>query len=189
MSKKIITTFVLLFGFFSPVLAHADTCYEVSGAGTAGANGIYELLTPNSFTLSDGSTYGMLNEPAYVLGGNPPADEFALVVTSGASDGSTYNATELVELNISGLYDGEGYYYSINPGTPDDYTSIDTTNAFGSNPVPTITLLDCSEPIPGGGTTTLYYVDSPTDDLFHGYILFLSGFVVIIWLMRGRKTH
>jgi len=41
----------------------------------------------------------------------------------------------------------------------------------------------------GGSTTTVQYVDSPVQDLFYGYILFLSGLTLIIWIMRGRKTH
>jgi len=38
-------------------------------------------------------------------------------------------------------------------------------------------------------TSTTQTVDNPVQDLFYGYILFMTGLLSIIWIMRGRKTH
>jgi len=64
-----------------------------------------------------------------------------------------------------------------------------TWSGIGSQFATQIDVITSDTPTTTPATTTVQYVDSPTDDLFHGYILFLAGFVIIIWLMRGRKTH
>jgi len=38
-------------------------------------------------------------------------------------------------------------------------------------------------------TSTAIIVDNSVQSLFYGYILFMTGLVTIIWIMRGRKTH
>jgi len=39
----------------------------------------------------------------------------------------------------------------------------------------------------GTATTTYTVVDNPTQDYFNGLALFLFGFVLILWLFKGRK--
>jgi len=162
----------------TPARALAADCYIVSAAGSTVTNGTYTNIG-DSATVYAGTGYAGID--AFGLNGLLTGP--ILVVTGSG----TINAYELRGFTSPGDY-GDGYYYN-NAGAGGSYTTINTVNAQGSSPVPTIVLDDCSDPTPPSGTSTVYYVDNPTQDLFYGYILFLAGMTLIIWIMRGRKTH
>jgi len=185
MYKKILTiTLVTIFGFINPTTTRAADCWVVTGAGSTVVNGEY-FLAGDSSDYDNGGTTGLAGTDAWAL--DSLSTGYVLAVTD---DGAgTYNATELRGIS-SGLFNGTGYYYGVISPPYDTYSGINTTNANGSNPVPTIVFDNCGGTTPTSTpTTTIQYVDSPTQDLCYGYILFLAGFVIIIWVMRGRKTH
>lgn len=159
MSKKIIITFVLLFGFFSPVSAYAASMV-VSGFGASSVNGTY----PEGAAIN--------GKPSYYNG------SYYLCWTADAS----FWTFRSVNTCTSGS--GSVPYYSSNVVATPDLVTTWTDNGGGT---PIGTVVEGSSP--SGSSTTVQYVDSPTQDLFYGYILFLSGLALIMWILRGRKTH
>jgi len=106
------------------------------------------------------------------------ANEYFFVVREGAGftgDGSNGIYTCWNAAGEDGGYrqDTDGIWHDLGFGAlggSAEFTSIP--------PTPTTT-----------PTTTPQTVDNSVQSLFYGYILFMTGFVVIIWVLRGRRTH
>lgn len=183
----IINGLFLVSGLFSvPNYAFAAMSYPstscvftVSGAGTTDLNGTYTY---------DGNTWSSVNEFSY----------------TGAI------ATYYLTFSFSSYYEirdqpgnitlSNGYYYDNTGPNNGSYETINTLNGSGTNPVPTITSSGCGG---GGGPATTtpetlfcshselassscMYVNDPNRDYFNGFLTFIGGFVLILWLFKGR---
>lgn len=144
MRNKIVPALIVLFSLTTPFVAFADS-YKVEGAGNTFVNGCY------SYIGDSGDFAGVAGKPAYGLNGSTGG--FSLIYT---------NYFELVYF-IGGIYTGQGYYYDNN-GSSGSYLGINTTNAFGTNPVPTLSYFastnDCTNGGGGGGGVFQGLIDS-----------------------------
>lgn len=154
MLQKIIFVSSFSFVFFVPQ-AFAVVCYTVEGAGSTYVDGTY-------YYLEDINGY-----PAYVGG---YLDGYILKHGDGGAD-------ELRD------YPGNtnGYYYDSTYPLWNEYLNIDTVNAQGTAPVPTITKNDpCNtgEPIASstGATTT-------EGILVSGFVSLAFGLALIIFFL------
>jgi len=167
MSKKTSTIGALLLTIFlsMPGLASAATCYEASGFGNSSANGTYNIA--DTYNSADYFT----NSNGYYLFSHPAGTDYWAIHDA---------------LDTAGT--PSSYYNNTDAPPADPFSTWNVDGGTGNTP-PAGTIGACSSPPGPAGSTTLYYVDNPTQDLFYGYILFLAGMTLIIWILRGRKTH
>lgn len=171
MKKLLILVILFASTAYAPRVFALDL--QVSGAGTAAANGCY-------------ASYGAGN-----LGANEWRQGLYAIYTAGVINTDTYCRIGL----ISGIDAGTGaqlYYYHIGGGG--SAVACNTTNATagawttdsGTAPAPTITTTTCPPPAtpPIGGATST--TEQAQTNLANGVYIFFLAFFGVVWLFRRR---
>jgi len=176
---------IFTWAFFAvPVFAAGEVC--VAGFGDTATNGTYTV------------TGSLHSRPTYSNGTD--------VLCSDATTVLWYATSGLSNCNT-----GPANYYSNSVGSAEATPDLVPAGAWnvsgGASPAGTVVAGICGS---GGGgavqappfeaifglaatttassTHTVSIVDNPTQDVFNGYILFLSGMFAMLWLFK-RKNH